>query len=140
MPVRIIVCGGRKYADRNHVYQTLDRIHATRVISELIQGDATGADRLAKEWAIDRGVDRIDCPAPWDELDLPGALIKTNSRGKKYVSNAGPIRNRRMLELKPDGVVAFPGTAGTDDMCKAAQEAGVPVYFPPPVLGTSNSP
>ena len=63
---------------------------------------------------------------------MPGALIKINRYGKRYVANAGPIRNRQMLETKPDGVVAFPGNNGTDDMCRAAQEAGVPVYRPRP--------
>lgn len=42
----------------------------------------------------------------------------------------GPKRNRKMLELKPDGVVAFPGGRGTMDMIRAATEAGVPVWHP----------
>lgn len=132
MPVRIIVCGGRDYADRAFVFQVLDKIHALRGIAELIQGDAPGVDTLAKEWAEARGIKHIDCPAPWDDLDMPGARIKTNSRGKKYVANAGPIRNRHMLTLKPDGVVCFPGGKGSADMASAATEAGVPVYYPSP--------
>lgn len=114
MPVRIIVCGGRDYADRDHVFRVLDKVHALRVIAEVIQGDAPGADSLAKEWAEARGIKHTDCPADWKSL------------GRR----AGPIRNRYMLTLKPDGVVAFPGNDGTDDMCRAAKEAGVPVYIP----------
>lgn len=123
MPVRIIVCGGRDYADRDHVFTSLDLIHSKRVISEVIQGDASGADLLAKEWAIDRGVIHTDCPADW----------------KSFGRRAGPLRNRYMLTLKPDGVVCFPGGRGTRDMASAAQEAGVPVYFPSPVLGSSKT-
>ncbi|HBS80990.1 MAG: hypothetical protein CMK99_13700 [Pseudomonas sp.] len=116
MPVRIIVCGGRDYADRAFVFQVLDKIHTLRSICEIIQGDAPGADSLAKEWAKAHGIKHTDCPADWKSL------------GRR----AGPIRNRYMLTLKPDGVVAFPGGRGTLDMISAAQEAGVPVYRPSP--------
>jgi len=39
MPVRIIVCGGRDYADRARVFEVLDHILLTRGISEIIQGE-----------------------------------------------------------------------------------------------------
>ncbi len=133
MPVRIIVCGGRDYAARARVFEVLDHILLTRGISEIIQGEAPGADRFAREWALNRGVPCSDrFIARWWDLDMPGALVKVNRYGKRYVANAGPIRNRQMLETKPDGVVAFPGGRGTQDMITAAQEAGVPVYRPSP--------
>lgn len=118
MPVRIIVCGGRDYADRDHVFRVLDKINTLRSICEIIQGDCpTGADRFAREWALNRGQPFTRCPAEWE----------------KYGKRAGPIRNRQMLELNPDGVVAFDtGGPGTRDMITAAQEAGVPVYRPRP--------
>ncbi|MCQ4302205.1 DUF2493 domain-containing protein [Pseudomonas songnenensis] len=116
MPVRIIVCGGRDYADRARVFEVLDNILLTRGISEIIQGEAPGADRWAREWALNRDVKLTRCRAEWE----------------KYGKRAGPVRNRHMLTLKPDGVVAFPGGRGTLDMISAAQEAGVPVYRPSP--------
>lgn len=116
MPVRIIVCGGRDYQDRRHVFKVLDHIHTLRSIAEVIQGECpTGADRWAREWAVGYGIPLTRCRAEWE----------------KHGKRAGPLRNRHMLTLKPDGVVAFPGGRGTDDMCKAAAEAGVPVYFAP---------
>ncbi len=124
MPVRIIVCGGRDYADRARVFEVLDHILLTRGISEIIQGEAPGADRWAREWALNRDVKLTRCRAEWE----------------KYGKRAGPIRNRQMLELKPDGVVAFDtGGPGTRDMITAAQEAGVPVYRPSP-SGQPNPP
>jgi hypothetical protein len=125
MPVRIIVCGGRDYADRAFVFQVLDKIHTLRGICEIIQGECpTGADRFAREWAINMGQEPTRCRAEWE----------------KYGKRAGPIRNRQMLELKPDGVVAFDtGGPGTRDMITAAQEAGVPVYRPRP-SGQPNPP
>ena len=118
MPVRIIVCGGRDYADRARVFEVLDHILLTRGISEVIQGECpTGADRWAREWALNRDVPLTRCRAEWEN----------------YGKRAGPIRNRHMLTLKPDGVVAFDtGGRGTLDMITAAQEAGVPVYRPSP--------
>lgn len=111
MPVRIIVCGGRDYADRAFVFQVLDKIHTLRGICEVIQGEAPGADRWAREWALNRGVTLNRCRAEWE----------------KHGKRAGPIRNAHMLTLRPDGVVAFPGGRGTADMCRQAEAAGVPV-------------
>ncbi|OEO24082.1 hypothetical protein AX279_19830 [Pseudomonas sp. J237] len=113
MAVRIIVCGGRKYSDGDAVYKLLDYIHATRVIAEIIHGGAPGADSLAGAWAKSRNVKCTVEPADW----------------KTYGDAAGPIRNKKMLEHKPDGVVAFPGGRGTYSMRKLAKESGIPVYW-----------
>jgi hypothetical protein len=105
MPVRIIV------------FQVLDKIHTLRGIAGVIQGECpTGADRWAREWAVNMGKKLTRCRAEWE----------------KHGKRASPLRNRYMLTLKPDGVVAFPGGRGTLDMITAAQEAGVPVYHPRP--------
>lgn len=114
MPVRLIVCGGREFSDGAFVYRILDYIHSTRVIAEIIQGGAKGADALAKAWAHARGIPCTEVPADWDR------------HGKR----AGPLRNRQMLELRPDGVVAFDGGRGTADMIRQATGVGVPVYRP----------
>jgi len=117
MPVRIIVCGGRDYADRDYAFRVLDKIHTLRGIAEVIQGECpTGADRWAREWATGYGIPLTRCRAEWE------------THGKR----AGPLRNRYMLTLRPDGVVCFPGGKGSADMASAATEAGVPVYYPSP--------
>lgn len=110
MSIRVIVCGGRAYSNRDELFSQLSRIHRLRGISLVIHGSASGADRLAGEWALNSGVETMPCPADW-------------SLGKK----AGPIRNSHMLSLKPDGVIAFPGGAGTKDMISKAIKAGLPV-------------
>lgn len=106
--------GGRDFADREAVYRALDRLNSLRRIVELIEGGAPGADRMAADWAAERLVKLTEVRAEWD----------------RYGPSAGPKRNRKMLELKPDGVVAFPGGRGTMDMIRAATEAGVPVWHP----------
>lgn len=79
----------------------------------IIQGGASGADLLAKEWGMKKlGVVVDTYYADW-------------TRHKK---RAGPIRNEEMLrESRPNAIVAFPGGRGTAHMVKIAKKAGVPV-------------
>jgi hypothetical protein len=102
---RLIVCGGREYADRVVIYTVLDLL-APR---EIAQGEANGADSLAKAWAAERGVPCARFPALW------------NIEGK----SAGPKRNRRMFAgFEPDGTVSFPGGRGTADMENVTIDGG----------------
>lgn len=114
--MRVLVCGGRDYADRGVVagalspYRPSSVLDATETI--LILGGAPGADTLAEEWADVWGVRKRVFLADWN----------------KHGRAAGPLRNQRMLdEGKPNLVVAFPGGRGTADMCARAEAAGVPV-------------
>lgn len=109
--MRVLVCGGRDYSNRDVVFLKLDSTHRNRHITLLIHGDARGADRLADQWAILRGVQVGRFPANW------------NKHGK----GAGALRNQAMADLKPDLVIAFPGGVGTEDMVQRAMSAGIPV-------------
>ena len=110
--MRVLVCGGRDFSDRMMLNEHLDTMHAAQPFTVIIHGDARGADTLAKEWALSRGVKHLAFPADWTQ------------HGKA----AGPIRNTRMLvEGQPDKVVAFPGGAGTANMVDQARRAGVRV-------------
>ncbi|MBU6283831.1 DUF2493 domain-containing protein, partial [bacterium] len=106
--MRVLVCGGRKFDDKAMLERALGEIE----ITELIEGAAKGADRLAREWAEAR--------------KIPFQTFKPEFG--RYGRAAGPIRNKRMLaEGKPDLVVAFPGGSGTANMVGLARAAGVPV-------------
>lgn len=110
--LKVLVCGGRDYSRKAYLDATLDELHADRPFSIVIHGAARGADTLAGEWAVTRGVGFRSYPAEWD----------------KYGKSAGHIRNQRMLDAEsPDLVVAFPGGRGTADMVARARLAGVPV-------------
>lgn len=113
--MKILVCGGRDFSDRDALFAALDAAHERRPIQVLIHGAARGADSLAGEWADERGVLSAAMKALWEK------------HGRKA---AGPIRNRGMLLLRPDGVIAFPGGSGTADMVAAAREVDVPVWAP----------
>lgn len=112
--MRVIVCGGRDFRSPAQVWLGLDRVHAERPISELMQGGADGVDTFAREWAGSKAIKRWVCRAEWD----------------KHGKAAGPIRNARMLEWKPDAVIAFPGGRGSADMVRQARAAGVEVIEP----------
>lgn len=128
--MRVIVCGGRDYADRDKVRFVLavwpvhdlhlDKGHVgirwdLRDAAEagtltIVHGEARGADRLADDVARDLGYRVESYRADW-------------SQGRA----AGPIRNKQMLAEGADLVVAFPGGKGTAHMVRIAREAGVPV-------------
>lgn len=112
--MRVLVCGGRDYADRAYLWSILDGLGPPEV-SVIMSGMARGADTLAAQWATRFGFPLLKFPANWER------------DGKA----AGPIRNQRMLdEGKPDVVVAFPGGRGTADMVRRAEKAGVRVIRP----------
>jgi hypothetical protein len=126
---RILVCGGRNYDDRARVYAVLDEC-AQVGVSWLINGGATGADRLSSDWARDRLVPYREFPADWDDLSHPNALIRKRRDGREYDARAGSRRNQHMLDQHPgqlDLVVAFPGGPGTADMIARSVRAGIRV-------------
>lgn len=112
--MRVLVTGGRDYADASTLWGALDvlRRESPHDALIIIQGGAHGADQMAREWCLSRLVPYDNFRADWIA----------------HGSSAGPLRNQRMLdEGKPDLVVAFPGGRGTADMVRRAEAAGVPV-------------
>lgn len=113
--MRILVCGGRDYADSVRVWVALDELRRRRPLELIMHGDAPGADRAAGAWARARGVRELKFPANW----------------RLFGKIAGPVRNQHMLwEGRPGAVVAFPGGAGTADMVRRAAAAGLPIWRP----------
>jgi hypothetical protein len=135
--MRVLVTGDRRWTDHRLIIETLDALHAEEPITLLIEGCATGADRLAGAhppvyaegnpeypdveppgWAWYRGVPGAHYPADW----------------RRYGRGAGPIRNQQMLDAgRPDRVVAFhanlDASRGTADMVRRAIKAGIPVWL-----------
>ena len=112
---RVLVCGGRDFSDRNHLFQVLDDIHHDHPITLIIPGAARGADSLAGEWARSRDVALDVYPADWD----------------RFGRSAGFRRNAQMLaEGTPDLVIPFPGGRGTNMMTDLAMRQAVPVHLP----------
>ena len=109
--MKVLVCGSRDWKDPNPIAIFINSLNPE---DTLIQGDARGADLIAKELAEKRGDLIIESfPADWD----------------KYGKSAGYRRNIEMLNQRPDRVYAFPiaTSKGTYHTIKEAQRMGIPV-------------
>lgn len=112
-----IVCGGRDYTNRDRLTVILDAAVTRLGLDTIIEGAAPGADSLARNWALARGLSVIDVPADWDGWER---------RGNRNA--AGMVRNKLMLDILCAGgngvrraVFAFPGGNGTDGMIGLAR-------------------
>jgi hypothetical protein len=123
--MRVLVCGGRDYGknpdgsdneiEMDFLFNFLTELLLKHPDMVVIQGEARGADKLAKNWAEFMNVPVVSFPADWD----------------RYGRNAGPVRNLQMIqEGRPDLVVAFKGGAGTRNMIKQATLYEIEVITP----------
>lgn len=106
--MRILVCGSRHFNDKELLESELRKWD----IHTIIEGEARGADTLAREYGVSNGLAVLRFPADW----------ATHGRA------AGPIRNAQMLrEGNPDLVIAFrgPNSRGTQNMINQAEKAGI---------------
>jgi hypothetical protein len=113
----VLICGDRNWTDAEMIREAIFGGMVKYGLFTVVHGDCRGADRIAGEEARKAGLHVVSMPARW----------------AVYGSAAGPIRNRAMLELKPNRVWAFhddiDASKGTRDMARAAGEAGVPVVY-----------
>ena len=114
---RIIVCGDRHYWGGGTMWAVLLDLKE-QGLRLVIQGEATGADLLAREVALDLGISVIGIPANW----------------KGYGRAAGPIRNQQMLQTgDPQAVVAFHDnlaeSKGTKNMLSQGLKAGLKCFL-----------
>ena len=86
--MKVIIAGGRDFTNFFVVCNSL--INFQKQITEIISGDATGADSLGIQWAQLRDIPVKHFPAHWDI----------------YGNNAGYIRNAEMGEYA-DALIAF---------------------------------
>lgn len=90
--MRVVVTGSREWTDTALLRQVLDDLHVQYGIEVLFHGDQRGADTLAKQWCLERGIPVFGCPYP-----------------PAYGKTGGSTRNGWLLKYGlPDLVVAFP--------------------------------
>ena len=110
----VLICGSRIWTDLPMVEAEIARLR-DEGFTTIIEGEAKGADTHARIAGTEYGLKVIRVPADW------------NTHGRA----AGPIRNRRMLEMGPDLIVAFsdnlPQSRGTMNMVAQGLDAGIEV-------------
>lgn len=100
---RVLVCGGRKYDDKQTVHVQLMALARKHRRLTVAAGGARGADTLAKRWC--------------EVARIPFVEYAVNIKIDGPWPGAGPNRNRRMYDdFKPDMILAFPGGSGTRNM------------------------
>lgn len=116
--LRIIIAGGRDFADYELVKNTLDK-YLKDIKGEvvIISGTARGADQLGERYAKENNLMVKRFPADWD----------------RYGKSAGPIRNDQMAKYASEtkGVLfAFwdGKSRGTKNMIETAKWHGLRVY------------
>ena len=114
-----MVCGGRDFNDKNLLFKTLDDLikenNWTNIV--ILEGEAKGADTLAKEYVAKRNLLFKPYPADW----------------KNWDKAAGPIRNKAMV-TDCDYCVAFwdgqsRGTKSSIEFCKQIGKPCKVVYY-----------
>jgi len=114
MPKIVLVCGSRRWWSHRTIISCL-RSAKAQGFTHVVHGGSRGADAVAAFEAKHMGLKVIAVPALW----------------KRYGKEAGPIRNRSMLELRPQLVLAFTSSLsrskGTAHMVSIARNAGIPV-------------
>lgn len=112
----LLVTGSRHLEDRELVRSGLmyALLKMDGVEHTLIVGGALGADQLAAEL--------------WQEMKAGPITVVYADWGKDGRA-AGPIRNQKMVDMKPDLCLAFPlsSSRGTIDCINRARRKGVPV-------------
>lgn len=105
--MKIIIAGGRDFNNFGMVEATMQRFE--NEVSEIVCGDARGADSLGADWAKMHAVPVAHFPADWE----------------KYGKAAGHIRNKEMAEYA-DFLVAFwdGESKGTLNMINTMEQLG----------------
>lgn len=108
--MKVLICGDREWWNSKKIANRVKQLPPNTIV---IHGACRGADRIAGNAAFNRGLVVRQFPAQWS----------------RYGSAAGPIRNKRMLDEKPDLVIAFHSnlteSKGTKNMLMLAGKAGI---------------
>lgn len=120
--MRLVACGTRGWHDEEIVEAIIgshmDKAYDSAEDFFLIHGYArTGADavidRVGKKLGLKPGKTMLRVPANW----------------KKYQQEAAEIRNQKLIDERPDIVLAFYASGKchtTDDLVARARDAGIP--------------
>lgn len=111
--MKILICGDRYWNRPEVIKQYLRPLNNNGDV--IITGGAFGADWYANLFAKEMGLQTVVVEANW----------------KEFGKAAGPLRNKQMLDLNPDKVVAFhsdiKNSKGTKNCVEQAKDRNIPV-------------
>ena len=127
--MNVIIAGGRKFSQKNLLYNVCDYLLQNLDDITIISGTASGADSFAIDYAKDRGYKLIEKPAPWNDIKgKPPKEIRWNSRGEKYWIRAGEFRNIEMAEIGNILILFWDGKSkGSRNMLQEADKRGLKI-------------
>ncbi|AXQ69802.1 hypothetical protein HOU03_gp465 [Caulobacter phage CcrSC] len=111
----MVITGPRVKIARASVRNVLDILFPDPSQITMISGRAKGTDQFGEDWARDRGAGLIRVPID-DAYDGHNPYTAPKNR------------NQRMVDLKPQLCVGFPGHGGTNDMLDRCHKAGMTVW------------
>jgi len=129
--MKCIIVGTQEITDAGMLEQALVASGWREEITEVVSGEAPGADALGHEWGDANGIPVTPMPAAWDDLSHPDAVIRVNRRGQKYDLKAGYRRNAEMAEYAKGGALLalWDGkSGGTKNMIEEAKKQGLRIY------------
>lgn len=115
--VKMLVSGGKKFADLKLMDRALDTLHRRKRIQQLVTGGLSGAQEMAYYWALRNRIPFI-VTFPM-QPDLTGRL--DSSRWNHDV----------LKQFVLDGLVVFPGRSETEHLAELAESAGLRVWRVP---------
>lgn len=125
--MKTIIAGSRKAIMFGDVREAIHK--SGFAITEVVCGDAAGADQHGKQWAAEFGVPLKLFPAAWGDLEATPCSIRTRRDGSRYNALAGLNRNLAMARYAEALVAIWDGYShGTRHMIETARKAGLKVY------------
>ncbi len=129
---RVLITGSRNWRYPATIRRVLETLAATTPHLTVVHGGAQGADRMAGDYARDRGwnveVHHADWSTCADDCSRSERHRRVGKRGE-YCPTAGHRRNQRMVQAGADVVLAFwrDHSSGTANCLDLAKQAGLPI-------------
>jgi hypothetical protein len=110
--MKTIIAGSRTIKDYKFLLEAI--LESGFIITEVISGNAEGADKLGERFAKENGIKLSARPADWP----------------KYGKAAGPIRNEEMANEAECLIALWDGISkGTKHMIQIAKAKGLKIYI-----------
>jgi len=129
--VKVIIAGSRSITSYDVVDLAIRKACEEHniTITEIIEGEAPGVDKLARMWAINNNIPYDPNPADWKNINAPGAKVRQGRYGP-YNALAGYWRNEIMANKGQALIAIWDGKSrGTLDMINKARRQGLLVVI-----------